>query len=121
VKKLRMYVTSLTVRDLAELEPAGNTTDVAIFCDNNKGLSLQKVLPVLRRWHLCRLTISDFSGKPVPPFKVLGNFIRGKKSLSYLHIVPSHGDDSRLETMRDQVNELILPRRPNFKFDISRI
>ena len=44
------------------------------------------------------------------------------KHLSYLHIVPlfyGRSNDNQLKILRDKVNELILPRRPNFKFDIS--
>ena len=45
------------------------------------------------------------------------------KHFSHLHIVPDYDDCNygQLEILRDQVNEMILPLRPNFKFDISRI
>ena len=39
------------------------------------------------------------------------------KNLSYLCFY-DRSNDGQLEILRDKVNELILPRRPNFKFDI---
>ena len=120
---LRMRVTWLVETDLAELEPAENMTDVTLIWWS--GPSIEEVLSVLKRWHqLHRLTLNN-QDKSVPQLELLGDFIMEMKHLSYLHI-PPHFDpfslDSnrgQLEILRDKVNEMILPRRPNFKFDIS--
>ena len=118
-----MRVTWLVETDLAELEPAENMTDVTLIWWS--GPSIEEVLSVLKRWHqLHRLTLNN-QDKSVPQLELLGDFIMEMKHLSYLHI-PPHFDpfslDSnrgQLEILRDKVNEMILPRRPNFKFDIS--
>ena len=122
---LRMRVTWLVETDLAELEPAENMTDVTLIWWS--GPSIEEVLPVLKRWHqLHRLTLNN-QDKSVPQLELLGDFIMEMKHLSYLHI-PPHFDpfslDSnrgQLEILRDKVNEMILPQRPNFKFDISNL
>jgi hypothetical protein len=44
----------------------------------------------------------------------------GMEHLSYLHIVPDRNDGCQLEILRANVNELILPLRPNIKLDFSR-
>jgi hypothetical protein len=117
----------LSLSDLAELEPAENMTDIAIFWQN--GPSVQSVLQILDRWrHLNRLTLNNYIDTTpcrmnyiFPPFEKLGDFILGMKDLSYLHVVPHYdcSNDGQLKIVRDRVNELILPRRPNFTFDIS--
>jgi hypothetical protein len=119
---LNVSLVYLFVRDLIELEPAETMTDVNLFWFG--GPSIEKVLPVLKKWrHLNRLILGLFDSKiSVPPLEVLSDFIMEMKQLSYLHIVPKHdrSNDGQLKILRDKVNELILPRRPNFKFDISR-
>jgi hypothetical protein len=127
VENLSVFVSCLTLRDLAELEPAENTTDIYLHwfeCPY-----IKEVFPVLKRWrHLTRLTLS-ISKKSLnnifPPFEVFSNFIMGMKHLQYLHINAAsrfydRSNDDQLEILRDKVNELILPRRPNFKFSIFR-
>ena len=118
-----MDVTHLTLSDLAELKPADNVTDITLSWRN--GPSIEKVLRAIKRWrHLCRLTFTDqLPQKCIPPLEVLSHFIMGMKHLSYLHIVPEcdDSDSGQLETLRDKVNQLILPKRPNFKFGITRI
>ena len=115
-------VIDLFLGDLTELEPAETTTDLALFWET--GPSIEEVLSVLKRWHqLHRLTLKNKQNKSVPQLELLGDFIMEMKHLSYLHIAP-HFDDpngGQLEILRDKVNEMILPQRPNFKFDISRI
>ena len=118
-----MRVTWLVETDLAELEPAENMTDVTLIWWS--GPSIEEVLSVLKRWHqLHRLTLNN-QDKSVPQLELLGHFIMKMKHLSYLHI-PPHFDPfsfycnyGQLEILRDKVNEMILPQRPNFKFDIS--
>ena len=116
-----MDIALLTLEDLAEWEPAENMTDITLSWD--EGPSIEDALPVLRRWrHLCRLTFTDlYEDACFPPVEVLGDFIIGMKHLSYFHIVPDiECSKARLEVLRGKVNELILPLRPNFEFDISR-
>ena len=124
VELLWMNVTWLVETDLAKLEPAENMTDVTLCWMNDS--SIEQVLSVLKRWqHVNRLALVNNlkNGISVPPLEVLSDFIIGMKHLSHLRIVP-HYDDANyghLEILSDQVNEFILPRRPNFKFDISPI
>ena len=116
-----MRVNWLVETDLAELEPAENMTDVTLIWWS--GPSIEEVLSVLKRWHqLHRLTLSN-QDKSVPQLEILGDFVMGMKHLSHLHIGPDYDDANygQLEMLRGKVNEMILPRRPNFKFDISRI
>ena len=122
-----MDITRLTLRDLAELEPAESMTDFTLFWENcwGEGPSMKEVLPVLKKWqHLRRLTFADLPRRiSLPPFEVVSDFILGMKHLSHLHIAPNyeHRDFSQLELLRDKVNQLILPRRPNFQFHISHM
>jgi hypothetical protein len=127
VEILRMNVTFLTLSDLTKLQPAENKTDFTLRW--NVGPFMKEVFPVLKRWRqLRRLTLdnSDSVNSPnniFPPFEVLDDFIMGMNYLSHLHIVPHRffrSDVDQLKILRDQVDELILPRRPNFKFDTSR-
>ncbi len=117
-----MYVTHFTLNALAEWEPAESMTDATLRWES--GSSIGDVLQMLKRWRqLCRLTLRKYHNRYAPSFEMLRDSIMGMKHLSYLHIV--HGYDrsncDELEILRDKVNELILPRRPNFTFDISRI
>jgi hypothetical protein len=118
---LRVRVTYLNLRDLAELEPAENMTDITLCW--YKGLSMKKVFPVLKRWrYLRRLKVHHESDEiSVPPFEVLSDFIMGMKHLSHLEIVTNHNhsNSGQLKILRDKVNKLILPRRSDFKFDIN--
>jgi len=121
VEILRMDIYILNLEEFAELEPAENITDVDLCWYG--GPKIEDVLPFLKRWrHLCRLTFTDlYEDACFPPVEVLGDFIIGMKHLSYFHIVPDiECSKARLEILRNKVNELILPLRPNFEFDISR-
>ena len=121
-----MYVHCLVLRDLAELEPAENVPDITLCWF--KGPCIKDVFPVLKRWRqLRRLTLNNYymsyrkRNDTCPPFEALGDFILGMNHLSHLHIVPECDGSNygQLEILRDKVKELILPRRPNFKFNIS--
>ena len=116
--------------DLTELELAENITDITL-CWFGELPCIKEFFPVLKGWRqLHRLTLRNHNyiinhrNLTCPPFQVLSDFIMGMKHLSYLHIVPlfyGRSNDNQLKILRDKVNELILPRRPNFKFDISCI
>jgi hypothetical protein len=118
VEILRMRTTYLTLSDLAEWEPAEAMADVTLSWWS--GPSYENVLQMLKRWRqLRRLTLkNDLDNTSVPPLEVLCEFITEMKHLSYLHISPHYGDSGQWKILRDKVNELILPLRPNFTFDI---
>jgi hypothetical protein len=115
-----MDVTFIPRSNLAELEPAENMTDITL-CWRNGGLSIEEVLPILKRWrHLKRLKLQGFRTNSVPPLDVLRDLILEMKNLSYLHIAFrfDRSNSGELEILRGKVNESILPLRPNFKFHI---
>jgi hypothetical protein len=120
VEMLRVNVFSLVRRDLAELKSAENLTIVNLKW--KWGSSIESVLPVLERSrYLRRLTFHSCAKISVPPFQVLSNFIIQMKLLTQLQIALKIdiSNDDQLKILRDKVNELILPQRPNFQFDIS--
>jgi hypothetical protein len=103
------------------MEPFEHTTEVHLRW--GKGPSIEEILPTLKKWqHLRRLTLRRWHERSVPPL-VLLDFIMGMEHLTYLHLVPIYNrcDSDQLETLRDQVNNLVLPHRPNFQFDVSEI
>ena len=125
METLGMDLICLTLGELAKLEPTENITDITLRW--HEGPNLKEVLPVLKKWrHLCRLTIVDYPENISElTFEELCDFIMAMQHLSWLHIVPQSSDHykwkSQLEFLLDKVRELILPKRPNFQFDISRI
>ena len=126
VEILRIHVSPLSLKDLAELEPAENMTDITLCWGRRNRLPLKKVLPVLNGWRqLRRLTFKGFVKTEISvlPFEVLSDFIMAMKNLSYLHIASAYdySNYGQLEILRNKVNELISPLRPNFKFEISQI
>ena len=103
------------------MEPAEHATEVHLRW--KKGPSIEEMLLTLKKWqHLRRLTLRRWYERSVPPF-VLCDFIMGMEHLTYLHLVPIYNrcNCDQLETLHDQVDNLVLPHRPNFKFDISEI
>jgi len=120
VEILRIRTTHLTLNALAEWEPAESMTEFTLRWES--GPSNGDVLPMLKRWRqVRRLTLKNSGNTSVPPLEVLCEFITEMKQLSYLHIAPHYRVSGQWEIARDKVNELILPRRPNFTFDISPI
>ncbi len=123
LEKLKVSIEGGRLKDFAELEfadlePSENTTDVQL--DWASGPSVDEVLPFFKRWqHLRRLTLSsDFFDKRAMPPEKLCDFIMGMKNLTYLNVGPTKFkyDCNRPEILREKVNQLVLPRRPNFKF-----
>jgi len=122
VEILWMRTSFLNLWDLAEWEPAESITDITLVW--SCGPSIGDVLPILKRWRqVRRLTLRKYCNRYAPSFEALSDFITEMKHLSYLHIAPEndHFSYKELEILRDRVNEWILPRRPNFMLDISRI
>ncbi len=109
------------LKELAELEPSENTTEVHLSWERDA--EIDEVLSILKSWqHLHRLTLrSGYS--LIPSFQVVHDFIMEMKHLTYFHITLRYSDCNcdQLEILRIQVNQSILPRRPNFVFYISRI
>jgi hypothetical protein len=101
-------------------------TDVTLCWENP---SIRYVLLMLKRLHkrwrqVRRLTLVSYNDNDnnfALSIELLSDFIMKMEHLSYLHIDPQHDHKGQLVILRDKVNELILPRRPNFTFDISRI
>ena len=121
VEILRIKIRRPSLGDLTELVPAGSTTDFTLIWGIRP--SIEEVLQIVKRWRqLHRLTLRS-QNISVLPLEVLGDFVMGMKHLSHLHIAPDYDDANygQLEMLRGKVNEMILPRRPNFNFDISRI
>ena len=117
VEILRLDVCNMDLEDFAELEPAERTTEVHLSWGS--GPSIEEVLPVIKRWrHLRRLTLHP---RDFPRFEVVCGFIMKLKHLIYFHFIPDSINCSRdrWETLRDKVNQIVLPQRPNFEFDIS--
>jgi hypothetical protein len=127
-----MDVMWLILSDLTELEPAENLTDVTLCWECGpsienweSGPSIENVLPIIKRWrHLKRLALIDNVTNNkifVLSMEVVGDFIMEMKHLTHFHIVPDYDRSNygQLKILREKVNEFILPRRPNFKFDIS--
>jgi hypothetical protein len=115
-----MHTTYLYLSDLAEWEPAETMADVTLRWRSSP--SIREVLQMLKRWRqLRRLTLKNDRDQSAPPLEVLCDFITEMKQLSYLHISPHYRVSDQWEIARDKVNELILPLRPNFTFDISPI
>jgi len=103
------------IQDLADLEHLENLTEVRFSC--SEGPSVEETLPIFKRCrHLRRLQISTFGNNSVPPIQLLCNFIMGMKYLTYLRL---YIYELQSEILRDQVNEIILPHRPNFEFVLS--
>jgi len=120
VEIFQVYVTHFPLNDLAEWEPAETMMDVTLRWES--GSSIGDVLQMLKRWRqVRRLTLKNSGNTSVPPLEVLCEFITEMKQLSYLHIAPHYRVSGQWEIARDKVNELILPLRPNFTFDISPI
>jgi hypothetical protein len=96
-------------------------TDVTLSW--NEVVYIEDIFPILKRWrHLKRLKFQPLlrSKTSVPPLDVISDFIMETKHLSYLHINYC-SDSAKLKILRDKVNELFSPVRPNFKFNILLI
>ena len=116
MEKLKLFVFEAELKDFAELD-AENLKEVYLRWDDD--LSIEDVLPVLKKFrYLQRLT---FEQLPVPSFEVLLDFIMGMEHLTSFYLGPycDRSTCEQLESMRDKINQLVLPRRPNFKLDLT--
>jgi hypothetical protein len=102
------------VQDYAELESSVNMTEVSIFWE--EGHSIEDILPVLKRWRqLRRLTLRSWNESSLPQVQVIFDFIMRMKYLTYLQLSL---DCAKPESFRDEVNQVVLLRRPNFELNI---
>jgi hypothetical protein len=112
VESLSVDTDVANIRDYAELESAVNMTEVIICW--REGHSIEEILPVLKRWRqLRRLTLRSCNESSVPRVKVICDFIMRMKYLTYLQLSL---DCAQPETLRVEVNAVVLSRRPNFEF-----
>jgi hypothetical protein len=116
VEALKMFL--LTARDFSDLEPSENMREIILSFTGD--LSVEKILPALKKWRQLRhLTLFDW--KPdAPRFDVLCDFIMGMKHLIYLRIALSSTRRNRgeLESLREKVTEFAASNRPNLKLVI---
>ena len=76
------------------------------------GPSIEEVLPVLAKWrHLQKLALI-IDGRDFPSSDVLCDFIMKMKHLRHLRLF--HDSNPQVNSLRDKINEFVLPRRPNF-------
>ena len=115
---LRLNVTNASLQDLADLDFFENMTDVSLRWF--MGPSINEVLPILKRLRHLRRFSSRIWKSPAPSIKLLCNIITEMKQLTYLHLHFDHFEIVPLQTLRDKVNEIILPVRPSFKFYTSQ-
>ena len=110
-----MNVNSASLQDFAELESAENMKEVHLSW--KEGPSIEEMFPSLKRWRfLRRLTLQSRSS--VPHVDVWCDFIMRMKHLICLQLSLICAQP---ETLRDQIKEKILPRRPNFELTIKSL
>ncbi len=109
---LEFYIRKATLKDLTEWA-AENMKEVELGLD--KGPSIERVLPVVAKWRqLRKLTLFLDEGHH-PSSEVFCNFIMGMKHLT--HLIFSPDSCPKLKPLRDEINEFVLPRRPNFNLE----
>ena len=112
---LEVLANVANVQDYAALESAVNMTEVDIFW--REGHSIEDILPVLERWRqLRRLTLRSRNESSLPQVKVICDFIMKMKNLTYFQL---NLNCAQPESFREEVINVILPRRPNFPFYIE--
>ena len=100
------------VQDYTVLESATNMTKVSICW--GEGHSIEDILPVLERWRqLRRLTLWSRNESSLPQVKVICDFIMKMKNLTCFQLIL---DCAQPESFREELINVILPRRPNFQF-----
>jgi hypothetical protein len=115
VEILRVNADSASLQDFAELESAENLSEVHLSW--KEGPSIEEMLPTLKRWrYLRRLTLQSRSS--VPHLDVMCDFIMRMKHLTCFQLTVICAQP---ETLRDQIKEKVLPRRPNFELTIKAL
>jgi hypothetical protein len=69
-------------------------------------------LPVLAKCRRLRKLALFLDGRDFPSSEVLCDFIMRMKHLRHLRLV--HNSNLEVNSLRDKINEFVLPRRPNF-------
>jgi hypothetical protein len=106
---------SASLQGFAKLESAENMKEVHLIW--TVGPSIEELLPTLKRWrYLRRLTLQNRSS--VPHLDVMCDFIMRMKHLTCLQLSVICAQP---ETLRDQIKEKVLPRRPNFELTIKSL
>jgi len=114
VEYLSVYADVANVQDYAELESAVNMTEVSICW--REGHSIEDILPVLKRWrHLRRLTLQSRNESSVPKVQAICDFIMKMKNLTYFKLSLNCAQP---ESFRDEVINVLLPRRLNFELNV---
>jgi hypothetical protein len=112
---LRLNASVASLQDFAELESAENLKEAHLSC--REGPSIEEMLPTLKRWrYLRRLTLQSQSS--VPHVDVWCDFIMRMKHLICLQLSLICAQPI---TLRDQIKEKVLPRRPNFELTIKSL
>jgi hypothetical protein len=102
-----------SLQDFAELESAENLKEVDL--NWREGPSIEEMLPTLKKWRfLRRLALRRWSC--VPHLDVMCDFIMRMKHLTCLQLSVMCDQP---ETLRNQIKEKVLPRRPNFELTIK--
>jgi hypothetical protein len=110
-----VYTDVARLQDFDELQSTESLKDVRLNWE--EGLFIGDILPIVKKWrNLRRLTLISRSERSVLQFKVLCDFILGMKHLTYLKITLNCVQP---ESLRDKIHEIVLPRRPNFEFNVS--
>ena len=105
------------VQDFAELKSAENLRRVHLIC--GRDFSIGDILPTVKRWrHLHKLFFIGRKKRSDPRSKVLCDFILEMKHLTSLTL---YVNCVKPESLRDKVNKIVLPRRPNFHFNMFHI
>ena len=105
--------------DLSVFKRCDNITNVHLHYTH--GLSVDHALSPLRSLpKLRRLTLVRWRKVFVPSIEVLCDFIMEKQHLTYLRIISIYDPKcDHFKSLLDEVNEIVLPCRPNFKFSVS--
>jgi hypothetical protein len=108
----------ISLQDLAALKHYENLKEVHL-----RWLAIpeKKDLPLLKRCtNLRRLTLAKWKKLYILSSEELYDFIMDLKDLTFLHIIYRDiYNCGHFESLFDEVNALVLPRRPNFKFYVS--
>ena len=110
-----MSTSTASFQDFAELESVGNFSEVHLSW--REGPTIEEILPIINRWrYLRRLNLRRWSS--VPHVDVMCDFIMRMKHLTCLQLSVICAQP---EALRDQINEKVLPRRPNFELTIKQL